>query len=435
MKKLIFLLCVYFFVSGSSNAQWTVVNMGTSYNFTDVVLPSAQLFFATAYNSSTYAGVLYKSTNGGINWNQIALPSVISYPNVCDFSSDGVQGIIAGVGSIIYTSNSGVNWQAFWTPSDTVMIFGGSEAGDVVTTFWFVGDKINSVTHEIISPVVVRCANFNVPNPVFTRLSLPVSMSTYQLTSVSAVDSTTCYIGVNSNTFTGILKTTNSGVNWSQTSTPLEIWKVEMDRSSGNGFATAGGNSNCAIYNTTNYGVTWNEVFSYGSGALYGFDEGNTYFFAAGMQGKIFRSASGGNNWMLQNSGVSADLNAIKMCQDNNSIAIAVGDGGTLLMTTNGGVWIKNISSEIPDNYNLFQNYPNPFNPTTYIKYQITNNGFVNLKVFDIMGREISTLVNEKQNAGTYETQFDANNLASGIYFYRLKAGNFSDTKKLMVIK
>jgi hypothetical protein len=103
--------------------------------------------------------------------------------------------------------------------------------------------------------------------------------------------------------------------------------------------------------------------------------------------------------------------------------------------TTNVPIGIRNISEAIPSEYSLMQNYPNPFNPTTNIKYQITNKGFVTLKVFDIMGREISNLVNEKQNAGTYEVTFDASSLSSGVYFYRLETGNFTDTKKLMVIK
>ncbi len=103
--------------------------------------------------------------------------------------------------------------------------------------------------------------------------------------------------------------------------------------------------------------------------------------------------------------------------------------------TTNVPIGIRNISEAVPSKYLLSQNYPNPFNPTTNIRYQITKSDFVSLKVFDIMGREISTLVNEKQNVGTYEATFDASNLSSGEYFYRLSAGDFSDTKKLMVIK
>ena len=88
----------------------------------------------------------------------------------------------------------------------------------------------------------------------------------------------------------------------------------------------------------------------------------------------------------------------------------------------------------------LSQNYPNPFNPITKIKYEIpgqarNDNALVTLKVYDILGREIVTLVNEEKPAGEYEVEFDATNLPSGVYLYRLTAGNFSETKKLVFLK
>jgi hypothetical protein len=92
----------------------------------------------------------------------------------------------------------------------------------------------------------------------------------------------------------------------------------------------------------------------------------------------------------------------------------------------------KNI---IPTEYSLKQNYPNPFNPTTQIRYSIVNGGIVTLKVFDLLGREVATLVNEEKPAGTYQVEFNAKGLASGIYFYTLVSGNFAATKKLILLK
>ena len=87
--------------------------------------------------------------------------------------------------------------------------------------------------------------------------------------------------------------------------------------------------------------------------------------------------------------------------------------------------------------YNLQQNYPNPFNPTTTIAFTIPSNEFVTLKVYDISGKEVAVLVNEHKNGGNYEVQFSAGslNLSSGIYFYRLQAGNFTDVKKMVLLK
>lgn len=89
----------------------------------------------------------------------------------------------------------------------------------------------------------------------------------------------------------------------------------------------------------------------------------------------------------------------------------------------------------LPTEFRLYQNYPNPFNPTTTIKYSIPKSSFVKIIVYDILGNEIATLVNEDKTSGYYSIAFYANKLASGIYFYRMQAGNFVETKKLILIK
>jgi subtilisin family serine protease len=89
----------------------------------------------------------------------------------------------------------------------------------------------------------------------------------------------------------------------------------------------------------------------------------------------------------------------------------------------------------IPLKYELYNNYPNPFNPTTVIKYQLSQEGFVTLKIYDVLGREVQTLVNKEQDAGIYQVQLKADNLSSGVYFYRIKAGNFVETKKMILLK
>lgn len=96
---------------------------------------------------------------------------------------------------------------------------------------------------------------------------------------------------------------------------------------------------------------------------------------------------------------------------------------------------VNPISTEVPDKCFLFQNYPNPFNPTTNIKFQVKDSRFVMLKVFNILGREVATLVNRKLNAGVYEVPFDGKSMASGIYFFRLVTENYSETKRMVLIK
>jgi hypothetical protein len=96
---------------------------------------------------------------------------------------------------------------------------------------------------------------------------------------------------------------------------------------------------------------------------------------------------------------------------------------------------VNDISEEIPAQYSLSQNYPNPFNPVTNLEFGISKLGFVSLKVFDALGKEIRTLVNEMKSPGTYRVNFDGSGLPSGIYFYKLTADGFSDTKRMILLK
>ncbi|MBU0558243.1 MAG: T9SS type A sorting domain-containing protein, partial [Bacteroidetes bacterium] len=91
--------------------------------------------------------------------------------------------------------------------------------------------------------------------------------------------------------------------------------------------------------------------------------------------------------------------------------------------------------SNQPSEYQLYQNFPNPFNPRTVIKFQVPSSKFIKLQVYDLLGGEIQTLANEYKLPGTYEVAFNAEGLPSGIYFYSLRAGDFSDTKKMILLR
>ena len=91
--------------------------------------------------------------------------------------------------------------------------------------------------------------------------------------------------------------------------------------------------------------------------------------------------------------------------------------------------------ASVPTSFRLYQNYPNPFNGTTNIGFRISDFGFVSLKVYDVLGREVATLVNEVRQPGSYEVGFDGNVLASGMYFYRLEAGANVETRKMILTK
>ncbi|MBK8552260.1 MAG: T9SS type A sorting domain-containing protein [Ignavibacteria bacterium] len=93
------------------------------------------------------------------------------------------------------------------------------------------------------------------------------------------------------------------------------------------------------------------------------------------------------------------------------------------------------ISENIPEQYFLGQNYPNPFNPVTKINYELRVTSYAELVVYDVLGKEVTTLVNVKQSPGTYQVEFDGSGLPSGVYFYRINAGEFTETKRMILVK
>ena len=93
------------------------------------------------------------------------------------------------------------------------------------------------------------------------------------------------------------------------------------------------------------------------------------------------------------------------------------------------------VSSSLPAEYDLFANYPNPFNPATTINYQLPKDGLVTLKIFDMLGKELKTLVNEQKEIGKYTVQFDASSLASGMYVYQLRVNDYTAVKKMLLVK
>jgi hypothetical protein len=115
----------------------------------------------------------------------------------------------------------------------------------------------------------------------------------------------------------------------------------------------------------------------------------------------------------------------------NNSCFIGIDE----INIIRSSVGISPINTNVPNNYILEQNYPNPFNPSTKINFAIPKSGLITLKIYDILGKEISTLINEYLSAGNYSVNFNGSNIPSGVYFYRLEANRYITTKKMLMIK
>ena len=147
------------------------------------------------------------------------------------------------------------------------------------------------------------------------------------------------------------------------------------------------------------------------------------------------KSTDGGENWIPQTSWTDYQLSSVYFV--DQFTGWAVGDNSTILHTTNGGTTFfeEEEIEETPTNYVLTQNYPNPFNPSTKIRYSVPQSSQLIIKVFDVLGNEIETLVNEQKTIGTYELTWNTENLPSGVYFYQIKAGSFMETKKMILLK
>ncbi|MFZ1978003.1 MAG: T9SS type A sorting domain-containing protein, partial [Bacteroidota bacterium] len=222
----------------------------------------------------------------------------------------------------------------------------------------------------------------------------------------------------------GVFLSTNNGTSW--TNAGLLNEDVEALAISGTNLF-AGTNGDGGVYLSTNNGKNWSVV---GSGLInktvYSFAVSDTNIYIGTFQG-VCLSTNNGTSW-----------NGIDFSDMSRPIFSLTISGKNLFAETDEGLWrqwLRDITSvnvrktEIPSVFSLSQNYPNPFNPMTTISFSLPSKSFVSLKVFDIIGREVVTIVSGEMSAGNYTRQWNATKMASGIYFYRLHAGSYSETK------
>jgi len=242
-----------------------------------------------------------------------------------------------------------------------------------------------------------------------------------------------CFAKLNNNLFTcrssdGVYLSTDNGSTWSHTS--LNNRTVHSLAIMGTSIFAG---SDTGVYVSTNNGVSWNPT-SLNTSYIYSLTISGSNLIAGATTGGLYVSTNSGVTWFQKNEGFSSP-SAFPVSITANYIFV-----GTYLQSVwrrNGSevIGIKQISQIVPESYSLEQNYPNPFNPATKIKFNIPRTSFVKITVFDITGREVSTLVNEQLMPGTYETDWNASNYSSGVYFYRLQTENYTETKKMLLIK
>jgi ligand-binding sensor domain-containing protein len=223
-----------------------------------------------------------------------------------------------------------------------------------------------------------------------------------------------------------VYNTSNSGL------PDNNIKTIAVDISGNKWIGTLGGlakfdDTNWTVYNTSNSDIPDNSVR-----AIVIDNSGNKWIGTFRGLAKFDNT-----NWVVydtNNSGLPFN-NVYTIAIDNLENKWIGTEGGLAVYREGGVVSVSEAPEEVPGNFILYQNYPNPFNPSTTIQYQLPGAGFVTLKIYDLLGREIFTLVNKEQTAGRYEVNFNASNLASGIYFYQIKSSSFVLTKKMVYLK
>ncbi len=366
----------------------------------------------------TNAGIILSTTNGGLTWNE---RNTAIHLNAVDFAN-GLNGWAVGEDGIIRHTHNGESWGTQTSPvnSDLNAVCFIDE-----NTGWAAGDygKIIHTTNGGTDWVVQS-------NPMESKYG--------NLWGIRFVNETNGYaVGE----FSTILYTTNSGETWleqnanaSQNFLFTSVYFINKTH----GWITSNGGR---IFLTTDGGDNWEQLdiedlMGVGLESVYFTDQNNGW--AVGVKGTVMHSTDGGYTWNRQYSGVAYNT-LVAVCFIDTATGWAVGEGGAIIRTTNGGGIIESAPETskrtFPEDFTLYQNFPNPFNPITRITWQSPVGSWQTLKVYDILGREISILVNEYKPAGKYQVEFDASNLPCGVYFYRMQAGNFSATKKLIILK
>jgi photosystem II stability/assembly factor-like uncharacterized protein len=445
MKKLIYTPAIFLFISLLS------ITSLYSQQYKWHALPNApsksarleDLFFIDAFTGYTtvpsdLAENLYKTTDGGNTWINLS-DTALSYPRCMTFinANTGWIGTYLGVWPASYpgvykTTNGGLNWEnQFASFSDTTMGVCGITALDENNIFacgrWYAPAKFYKSTNGGTNWSIKDMSSYA------TRL-----IDCY----FTSPDSGILVGGIGDTISTGygvVLFTSDGGDTWvtkyMTQNNKQWGWKINFpSRNTGyislERFTSGGGAS--YFLKTTNGGETWEEkMFSNipldEEGV--GFANNNTGWIG-GWFFPTRKTTNGGINWVSDPWGYN--VNRFRFINDTLGYAV----GRTVYKyERDTSVGISNISSSFPEKYDLSQNYPNPFNPTTTIEFQVVDYEYTKLSVFDILGREIQTLVNERLRPGVYRYKFDAIGIQSGVYFYRIETQRYTETKKMILLK
>lgn len=414
------------------NAQWVIQNSTTTTTLTDVVMLDTVTAIAVGRD-----GAILRTTNAGATWfNQTAHLSFIRPWNGISFI-DKSNGIVVGDQGVVTTTDGGNNWRWWTLPGmqkclsalhiSPANIYVGADSGWIYHSL----DSGKTWTSEKISAWPIRSV-FAWPGP--SSVGLPV----FALTPYSLCEK----LEYSSGPWQETILTNFQGLG-------SEAFSGEVCNSGGAGFIVGvQGDWRAApaiIRKKSISDIVWSGVSQniLRDGELHGVSAPSiNVIYVCGSLGIILKSTNGGDTWIAPTIPTSRNLNAIYFYDEKRGFA--VGDSGLILYTSNGGVTsVGDQEGHPPTRFMLCQNYPNPFNPSTTISFSLPSRSFVSIKIFDLVGRNVATLISENLSAGNHSRQWNAAALPSGVYFYRLvanaipsgQAGSFTETKKLLLLR
>ncbi|MBZ0203106.1 MAG: T9SS type A sorting domain-containing protein [Ignavibacteria bacterium] len=338
---------------------------------------------------------------------------------------------VAGAGKVFKTTDAGLNWvQKFTRPSTSLkdIEFVDSQTGYVYGNpsekKWFIIRTTNAgASWDSVN--VTRPASFDVDD-----LAWPNALHVKRIGVGGPI---TIWFGTNA---AAIMRSTNSGAFWTSSATQSSnVFSITFINDQ---IGFAGGQ---VPYRTLNGGLNWTVQINYpNSGDFFSFVNSSGYlFYSSGF--KICVSTNTGTSFAVQYSQPNQEnynhMGFVTVANDNAVSTLTgwgVTDEGSISHYTET-IGISTISTTIPEEFKLKQNYPNPFNPVTYINFDIPKRGNLSLKVFDVNGRLVRTIFAGVLNAGSYKADFDASELPSAAYFYRLETEDYIETRKMVLIK
>jgi|GEM_PF-789466 len=401
--------CGGLMLSTDFGTTWANVNTGiNNSDITDVYAsPSGSIFCSRSPLYYSYGGI-YRSRDDGNSWQQLNTGN--NNPNVRTFFTSKEGTLFAGDMGIYRSENDGDNWWFAYNTSSLVQSFIETSNATIIAA-------ANGIYRSTDDGLTWTRSNSGLTNSGIFSLTLTGTGT------------------ILASSFEGIIyRSTDDGLSWQVIRIPTINSILSLFNSSDNQLFA--GTHGSGLYTSSDDGITWmsNSSFTYGS--IRGFAESSVgHLFAGISEIGVYVSQDKGNTWSLLSTSGMSDKRIQTFCISNTDYLFAGTWRGSLFKSTSKITDVKQENNTILTGFLLEQNYPNPFNPTTTIVYNIPYSNYVTLEIYNILGQSIRILVDDFQYEGNYKITFDASELPSGVYIYRLKSGNYSDSKKMLILK